>query len=135
MDGEKKNDNFKKLQKALAEDSFGEHFCSLYIFYTIMGNKWTLMVMGSLINGTKRNSDLQREVEGISAKMLNQTLKLLIKHKMVDKKVYPEVPPRVEYWLTEFGKSTADPLMALLNWTVEWQHELKVFHPETVQLP
>ncbi|RUT72445.1 transcriptional regulator [Flavobacterium cupreum] len=128
MNGEKKNENFQNLQKALTENSFEGHFCSLYVFYTIMGNKWTLMIMGSLINGTKRNSDLQREVEGISPKMLNQTLKLLIKHKMVDKKVYPEVPPKVEYWLTEFGKSTADPLMALLNWTVEWQDELKEFH-------
>jgi DNA-binding HxlR family transcriptional regulator len=128
MSAEKKNENFQNLQKALAEHTFETHFCSLYVFYTIMGNKWTLMIMGSLINGTKRNSDLQREIEGISPKMLNQTLKLLIKHKMVDKKVYPEVPPKVEYWLTEFGKSKADPLMALLNWTVEWQDELKEFH-------
>lgn len=128
MSEEKKNENFQNLQKALAENSFEEHFCSLFVFYNIMGNKWTLLIMGCLINGTKRNSDLQREIEGISPKMLNQTLKLLIKHKMVDKKIYPEVPPKVEYWLTDFGKSTADPLMALLNWTVEWQDELKVFH-------
>lgn len=128
MSTEKKNENFKNLQKALSDSSFEKHFCSLYVFYNIMSNKWTLMIMGSLINGTKRNSDLQREIEGISPKMLNQTLKLLIKCKMVDKKIYPEVPPKVEYWLTEFGKSTADPLMALLNWTVEWQDELKVLH-------
>jgi len=128
METEKKIDNFQNLQKMLSEESFSEHFCSLQLFYTIMSNKWTLMIMGSLIYGTKRNSDLQREIEGISPKMLNQTLKLLIKCKMVDKKVYPEVPPKVEYWLTEFGKSTADPLMALLNWTVEQQDELKGLH-------
>jgi DNA-binding HxlR family transcriptional regulator len=39
-------------------------------------------------------------------------------------KVYPEVPPRVEYYLTEFGKSTADPLIALLNWSVEWEEQV-----------
>ena len=128
MEQEKKMKNLENLREALSQSSFAEHFCSLHLFYTLMGNKWTLMIMGSLINGTKRNSDLQREIEGVSPKMLNQTLKLLIKNKMVDKKVYPEVPPKVEYWLTELGKSTADPLMALLKWTVEWQEELKVLH-------
>ena len=49
---------------------------------------------------------------------------------MIDKKVYPEIPPKVEYWLTEFGKSTAAPLMALLKWTVEWKDELKIFHED-----
>lgn len=125
---QKKIENLENLQKALLDSANADYFCALHQSYTIMGNKWTLMILGALIHGKKRNSDLQREIEGISPKMLTQTLKKLILYKMVKRKVYPEVPPRVEYSLTDFGKSTADPVMALLKWTVEWKEELKVLY-------
>ena len=57
--------------------------------------------------------------------MLNETLKRLVDYKMVQRKVYPEVPPRVEYCLTKFGKSTADPLAVLLDWSVENEEILR----------
>ncbi|WP_354355783.1 helix-turn-helix domain-containing protein [Pedobacter sp. UYP30] len=117
--------NIEDLQKALLDSNNSEYFCALHQTYTIMGNRWTLMILGSLIHGKKRNSELQREIDGISPKMLSQTLKKLILYKMVKRKVYPEVPPRVEYWLTDFGKSTADPVMALLRWTMDWKDELR----------
>lgn len=82
----------------------------------------------ALMQGTKRNSKLNRQINGISPKMLTQTLKTLMRYGMIERTVYPEVPPRVEYTLTEFGKSTADPLMALLKWSVDWEAQLTTLY-------
>ena len=97
-----------------------------------MANKCTLLLLMALMQGTKRNSELQRQIKGISPKMLTQTLKILIGYGMITRKVFPEVPPRVEYELTEFGKSTADPLMALLEWSVSWEEQLTILYKATV---
>lgn len=79
----------------------------------------------ALMQGTKRNSELQKQIAGISPKMLAQTLKTLISYGMVTRVVYPEVPPKVEYSLTEFGESTSEPLNALLKWSIEWETHLR----------
>lgn len=84
----------------------------------------------ALMQGTKRNGELQRQIEGISPKMLAQTLKTLIGYGMVTRTVYPEVPPKVEYSLTEFGSSTAGPLAALLDWSVEWEAHLRELYKD-----
>jgi len=83
-----------------------------------------LLVLGALLGGTKRNSELQRNIKGISPKMLTETLKKLTDYKMVERKVYPVVPPKVDYALTGFGKSTAEPIIAMLKWSNEWKKEL-----------
>jgi DNA-binding HxlR family transcriptional regulator len=83
------------------------------------------------VQGTKRSSELLRKIKGMSLKMLTQTLKILINYGMVVRTVFPEVPPRVEYELTEFGISTADPLMALLNWSFSWEPQLTKLYKQT----
>lgn len=75
--------------------------------------------------GGETNKRTSKQINDISPKMLNETLKRLVDYKMVQRKVYPEVPPRVEYCLTKFGKSTADPLAALLDWSVENEEILR----------
>ncbi len=124
IESEKENDNYFKLQQTLLLKSNLDESCILNQSLTLIANKWTLLVLMALMQGTKRNSELQRQINGISSKMLTQTLKTLMGYGMVTRKAYPEVPPRVEYNLTEFGKSTADPLMALLNWSVSWEGQL-----------
>jgi DNA-binding HxlR family transcriptional regulator len=121
----KKNENFLRLQESLMVKSVLDESCILNQSLTLIANKWTLLILMALMQGTKRNSELQKQINGISPKMLTETLKKLIDYGMVKRKVYPEVPPRVEYYLTEFGKSTADPLMALLNWSVEWEEQVR----------
>ena len=120
----KENENFLKLQQTLLVKSSLDESCILNQSLTLIANKWTLLILVALMQGKKRNSELQRQINGISPKMLAQTLKTLIQYGMVKRKVYPEVPPRVEYELTTFGKSTADPLMALLMWSVDWEDKL-----------
>ncbi|GAA3951342.1 winged helix-turn-helix transcriptional regulator [Chitinophaga oryziterrae] len=120
----KKNGNFLKLQQTLMVKSSLDESCILNQALTLIANKWTLLILMALMQGTKRNSELLRQIKGISPKMLTQTLKTLMEYDMVKRSVYPEVPPRVEYELTEFGESTADPLIALLQWSIDWEDQI-----------
>ena len=120
----KKNENFLKLQQTLMVKSSLDESCILNQALTLIANKWTLLILMALMQGTKRNSELLRQIKGISPKMLTQTLKTLMEYDMVKRSVYPEVPPRVEYELTEFGESTADPLIALLQWSIDWENQI-----------
>lgn len=128
VEEEKENKNYLELQQTLLIKSNLDESCILNQALTLMADKWTLLILMALMQGTKRNSELQRQINGISPKMLTQTLKTLMSYGMIERKVYPEVPPRVEYYLTEFGKSTADPLIALLNWSVKWEEELSTIY-------
>ncbi|MDJ0590098.1 MAG: helix-turn-helix domain-containing protein [Pleurocapsa sp. MO_226.B13] len=99
--------------------------CPLRQVINIIGDKWTLPVLYVLTQGTKRYSELQHEIPGISKKMLTQTLRRLESDKIVKRKVYPVVPPKTEYNLTVFGKKLIEPLEVLANWAEVHQVELQ----------
>ncbi|MGO1245360.1 MAG: winged helix-turn-helix transcriptional regulator [Sphingobacterium sp.] len=124
----KKNENYLRLQQSFLLKSNLDESCILNQSLTLIANKWTLLILMALMQGTKRTNELQKQINGISPKMLNETLKKLIDYDMVKRKVYPEVPPRVEYALTDFGISTADPLTALLDWSVEREAKLTTLY-------
>ena len=84
-----------------------------------IGDRWTVLVVGVLSEGDARFSQLARRVEGVSQKMLTQTLRALERDGLVRRTVYPEVPVRVEYALTDAGRSLCAPLSALQAWAVE----------------
>lgn len=127
----KENEDFLKLQRILTAKPVLDETCILHQSLTLIANKWTMLILMALMEGTKRNSEIQRQISGISPKMLTQTLKMLISYDMVSRQVYPEVPPRVEYQLTDFGKSTAGPLLALLDWSLAREAELgKLYHQQ-----
>lgn len=69
----------------------------------IIGSKWTLLILNSLLNGTKRFGELERSIGEINPKTLSKRLKELEKEGYIAKKIYPEVPPKVEYTLTDKG--------------------------------
>ena len=81
-----------------------------------IADKWTALVIHALGEGTLRYGELQRRVGGISQKMLTQTLRSLEEDGLVDRRVYPVVPPMVEYTLTPLGRSLEEPLSAICNW-------------------
>lgn len=82
-----------------------------------IGDKWTPLVIGLLEDGkTMRFSELRHNINGISQKMLTQTLRNLERDGLVTRKVYAEVPPRVEYTLTELGDTLAGPLRVIRDW-------------------
>lgn len=84
-----------------------------------IGDRWTVLVVGALGEETVRFSELRRRVEGISQKMLTQTLRELERDGLVQRTVYAEVPVRVEYHLTEAGRSLRTPLRELEAWAIE----------------
>ena len=85
---------------------------------TKIGDRWTVLVINALAQGPLRYSELHHRVDGISQKMLSQTLKGLVHDGLVTRQVYPEIPPRVEYELTAAGLSLLEPLQMLVNWAI-----------------
>ena len=83
-----------------------------------IGDRWTVLTVGALGDGSVRFSELRRRVQGVSQKMLTQTLRALERDGLVDRTVYPEVPIRVEYALTEAGRTLREPLRALEEWSI-----------------
>jgi DNA-binding HxlR family transcriptional regulator len=81
-----------------------------------IGDRWTVLVVGTLSQGPARFSELARRVEGVSQKMLTQTLRGLERDGLVTRTVHAEVPPRVEYELTRAGSTLIEPLAALDAW-------------------
>ena len=93
--------------------------CPSRRFIELIGDKWALLVLHALSNGPRRNGQLMQEIEGISQKMLTQTLRGLERDGLVVRTVHPEVPPRVEYELTRVGATLIEPLDALDAWARE----------------
>ncbi|MEV1085345.1 helix-turn-helix domain-containing protein [Streptomyces sp. NPDC050211] len=89
-----------------------------------IANKWTAMVVIALSGGRMRFRDLRTTVDGISAKVLTDTLRDLERDGIVTRHVYAEVPPRVEYELTALGRTLHMPLEALGRWAEEHIEEV-----------
>ncbi|WP_052313859.1 winged helix-turn-helix transcriptional regulator [Nocardia thailandica] len=81
-----------------------------------IAGKWTVLIVDALADGTLRYTDLRARIEGISQKMLTQTLRALEHDGFVERTAYPTIPPRVEYTLTELGHSLREPIAALREW-------------------
>jgi DNA-binding HxlR family transcriptional regulator len=83
-----------------------------------IGDKWSLLVIGTLRAGPLRFGELEAAVAGISQRMLTLTLKHLVEDGLVARTAYAEVPPRVEYELTELGRTLVPLVMALAEWAM-----------------
>ena len=85
----------------------------------LIADKWAALVVGLLEDGPQRFAALQRQIGGISQKMLTQTLRELERDGLVQRTVYAEVPPRVEYALTPLGQTLCGPIAAIRDWAEE----------------
>jgi DNA-binding HxlR family transcriptional regulator len=81
-----------------------------------IADKWTVLIIGRLATGTRRFSELRREIDGISPKVLTQKLRELERDGILTRKIYASVPPRVEYRLTPFGETLIGLLDAVRVW-------------------
>lgn len=91
--------------------------CPTRLVLNRIADKWAVLVLGLLETETKRFSTLQREIGGISQKMLTQTLRGLERDGLIARTIYPTVPPKVEYTITPLGKTLVGLLAALRVWS------------------
>lgn len=82
----------------------------------VIGSKWAVLIIRELMGGTKRFSELEKSLTGISPRTLSLRLASMEENAIVERKVYPEVPPRVEYKLSPLGKSLEPVLKTMNNW-------------------
>lgn len=90
--------------------------CPVETTLTLMGDKWKVLIVRELLIGTRRFGELRRSLDGISQKVLTQHLRIMEESGLVRRKVYAEVPPRVEYSLTEVGESLNVILDVMWQW-------------------
>ncbi len=103
--------------------------CPTRLVLNRIADKWTVLVVSSLEQGTKRFSSLQREIGGISQKMLTQTLRGLERDGLVSRTIYPTIPPKVEYTLTDLGRTLVGLVDAVRVWSE--QHIENVIQAQT----
>ena len=103
-----------------------ERNCPIRLVLDRIADKWTVLMMSLLSDGAPRRfSELRRNVEGISQKMLTQTLRDLERDGLVERTIYAEVPPRVEYALTPLGITLCKPIASLGEWAIAHVEEVK----------
>lgn len=86
----------------------------------LVGDKWTLLIIRDLVTGCKRFGELQRSLQGISSRTLSERLSWLEGEGLVTRRVYAEVPPRVEYSLTEKGEALVGLIEAMRQYGERW---------------
>lgn len=109
MDNEKSNDNLP--------------VCPVETTLMLIGNKWKVLIIRDLLTGTKRFGELKKSIGKVSQKVLTTQLRDMEEDGLISRKIYAEVPPRVEYSLTELGKSLQPILNAMLQWGTEYKEK------------
>src|SRR5437868_6110398 len=98
--------------------------CEVRTILDRIADKWSLLVICVLADGTRRFSELRREIDGISQRMLTLTLRQLEREGLVSRTVFPVVPPRVDYELTPLGSTLLETIQSLVAWAGEHGHEI-----------
>ena len=96
--------------------------CPVEMTLQLIGDKWKVLIIRDLLTGTKRFSEMMRSVTGITQKVLTSNLRSMEADGLVNRKVYPQVPPQVEYSLTDTGLSLKPILDSMVEWGTEYRH-------------
>jgi DNA-binding HxlR family transcriptional regulator len=115
----------RAMPKASSVPSVLDPRCPSRLVLDRIADKWTALTIQILAGGTMRYAALQREIGGISQKMLTQTLRSLERDGLVQRTVHPVVPPKVEYSLTKLGRTLIEPLQGLCRWSEKHLVELQ----------
>jgi DNA-binding HxlR family transcriptional regulator len=90
-----------------------------------VGDKWSIYIVGCLRDGPLRFNELRRSIEGISQRMLTLTLRGLERDGLVTRTIFPTIPPRVDYELTDLGRTLLKPVLALSQWAERHREEVQ----------
>lgn len=107
--------------------------CSVEATLDVIGGRWKGVILFHLLSGTKRFNQLQRLVQGCTQRMLTLQLRELERDGVVNRIVYAEVPPKVEYSLTEFGRSLEPILLLMREWGDQYISKLAESKPDQLQ--
>jgi DNA-binding HxlR family transcriptional regulator len=95
--------------------------CPVETTLLLISDRWKVLILRDLLGGTKRFSELKKGIGSISQKVLTSNLRSMEQDGLLTRKIYPEVPPRVEYTLTDLGESLRPVLDAMLDWGKGYQ--------------
>ena len=98
--------------------------CPVETTLSLMGDKWKILIIRDLLDGTKRFGELRKSLTGVSQKVLTQHLRIMEESGLVNRKVFAEVPPRVEYSLTDLGESLKSILDVMWQWGEEYKAKM-----------
>ena len=98
--------------------------CPVATTVGLIGNKWKLLILRDVLTGPRRFGELLKSLEGISQKVLTDNLRAMEADELLKRKVYPEVPPRVEYSLSELGESMRPIFRQLEEWGLDYKRKL-----------
>ena len=98
--------------------------CPVELTLLLISNKWKILIIRDLLEGTKRFSELKKSITNISQKILTSNLREMEENELLTRKVYPEVPPRVEYTLTDIGYSLKPLLDDMDKWGTWYRNEV-----------
>lgn len=99
--------------------------CPVQTCLSFISDKWKILIIRDLLSGTKRFSELKKSLAPVTQKMLTQQLREMEADGLVQRTVYPVVPPKVEYSLTEFGLSLSPVIESMKKWGVEYKNHLE----------
>ena len=99
--------------------------CPVATTVRLIGSKWKLLIIRNLLQRPWRFNELKKNLEGISQKVLNDSLRSMEADGIVTRTVYPEVPPRVEYALSELGESMRPVMDAMEKWGINYKNQLQ----------
>ena len=98
--------------------------CPVELTLLLISNKWKVLIIRDLLEGTKRFSELKKSITNISQKVLTSNLREMEENNLLTRKVYPEIPPRVEYTLTDIGYSLKTLLDDMDKWGTWYRNEM-----------
>ncbi|CDE88494.1 TPA: transcriptional regulator [Candidatus Gastranaerophilales bacterium HUM_20] len=100
--------------------------CPVEVTLSLIGEKWKVLIIRDLLNGTKRFGELKKSCSGISQKVLTHNLRVMEDDGLVERKVYAQIPPKVEYTLTDVGYSLAGVLNSMASWGTDYKTFVKL---------
>ena len=109
--------------------------CPIETTLTLISNRWKVLILWDLLGGVKRFGELKKLLGGVSQKVLTTNLRQMEEAGLLTRTVYAEVPPRVEYALTETGRSLRPVLEAMLEWGTRYRAGMGTAAPASVPIP
>ena len=104
------------MVKSKKNSQESRYHCPVEATMDVIGGKWKLLIIHHLLEGTKRFNELQKAIPAVTQRMLTSKLRELERDGIVHRKVYAEVPPKVEYSMTEFGRTVEPMLWVMRDW-------------------